>query len=88
MTSERNNPSTWPDAIHFTATGMIMTDHLIESFTEEWNESSPEGRKGLFNEFKRLVLEDIEEQLFQAEYKLVLTDDDDNVLPFPKESGE
>jgi hypothetical protein len=80
MTIDRNNPSTWPDAIHFAATGMIMVDHLIVSFTEEWDDASPTERLKMWSQYKRLVLEDVEEQLFQAEYTLVLTDDDDNVL--------
>lgn len=80
MTIDRFKPTTWPDTIHFTATGMIMADHLTNAFIEEWDDATPTERKKMWSEYKRLVLEDIEEQLFQAEYKLVLTDDDDNVL--------
>jgi hypothetical protein len=80
MTIDRFKPTTWPDTIHFSATGIIMVDHLTNEYVEEWDDASPTERLKMWAEYKRLVLEDVEEQLFQAEYTLVLTDDDDNVL--------
>ena len=87
MSIDKNNPNTWPEAIHFTATGMIMVDHLTNSITEEWTDASPRDRREMWDQYKALVFEEIEEQIFQGDYKLVLTDDSDAVLQIGIGSG-
>jgi hypothetical protein len=87
MSVDKNNPTTWPEEIHFTATGMIMVDHLTRSITEEWNDASPRDRREMWDQYKALVFEEIEEQIFQGDYKLVLTDDAEAVLQIGIGSG-